>query len=269
MGTVMGTGTAMANRKTILIPDTIMTTPEATTELAAGCVVASAETTPAALYRLMTWLSPQFPVGSYTYSHGIEQAVEAGCVTTAAAALTWIEDIVGHGAGRSDAIIVLHAHAAASASEWRELAGIAELAAVLQPASELTLETLAQGRAFLETVRKSWDCPALAELAALGPGPIAYPVAVGVAAAGHRIPAELVVRAYLHAFAGNLVSAAVRLVPLGQSDGQRLIAALEPLVGLVGEQASRSTLDDLGSAVAMSDICAMRHETQYTRLFRS
>jgi urease accessory protein len=131
------------------------------------------------------------------------------------------------------------------------------------------LESHSQGRAFLETVRKSWDCQALAMLAPAWPGPHAYPIPVGVAAAGHGIPAPLAANAYLHAFAANLVSACVRLVPLGQTDGQRLIAALEPLVASVALDAGRASLDDLGGAVALNDICAMRHETQYTRLFRS
>lgn len=224
---------------------------------------------PIALYRLMTWLSPQFPVGSYTYSHGIEQAVEAGYIGNAATALAWIEDIVAHGAGRSDAIILTHAHAAARWADWDGLAGIAELASVLQPTSELALESHAQGRAFLDAVRKAWDCPALVALHKIWSGPYAYPVVVGVAAAGHGMTAAPATQAYLHAFTVNLVSAAIRLVPLGQSDGQRIIAVLEPLVGQVADQAGSASLDELGSASAMSDISAMRHETQYTRLFRS
>ena len=223
----------------------------------------------AALYRLMTWLSPQFPIGSYTYSHGIEQAVEAGYVTNAASALAWIEDVASHGAGRSDAILLHHAHAAAMAADAARLAEVAELAAALQPSAELALESQSQGRAFLDTIAKSWDCTALVALASCWPGPHAYPIPVGVAAAGHGIPALLTVQAYLHAFSANLVSACVRLVPLGQTDGQRLIAALEPLVARIAIDAGRASLDDLGGAVALSDISSMRHEMQYTRLFRS
>ena len=257
MHTIMHTGGTGATGMTI------------PTEVSARPVPAYPDADLAALYRLMTWLSPQFPVGSYTYSHGLEQAVEVGYIGHAATALVWIEDVLAHGAGRSDAIILNHAHAAAFQADWERLAGIAELAAVLQPTSELVLESHSQGRAFLDTVRKAWDCPALEALQAMWPGPHAYPVAVGVAAAGHGIPPIPATQAYLHAFAGNLVSACIRLVPLGQSDGQRIIAALEPLVGQVAHQAGCALLDDLGSAVAMSDICAMRHETQYTRLFRS
>ena len=131
------------------------------------------------------------------------------------------------------------------------------------------MESHAQGRAFLETVRKAWDCPALETFASVWSGPIAYPVPVGIAAAGHGIGADLAVHAYLHAFAANLVSACLRLVPLGQTDGQRLIAALEPLVIGVATEAGCTSLDALGSAVVFSDICAFLHETQYTRLFRS
>ncbi|MEI8152135.1 MAG: urease accessory UreF family protein, partial [Hyphomicrobiales bacterium] len=100
-------------------------------------------------------------------------------------------------------------------------------------------------------------------------GPPAYPVAVGVAAAGHGISLEPALHAFLHAVTANLISAGVRLVPLGQSDGQRLLAALESVVKAAAQRALVTSLDEVGSAALRADLVSQLHETQYTRLFRS
>jgi len=222
-----------------------------------------------ALYRLMTWLSPSFPVGAFSYSHGLEAAVEFGFVTHAKAAQAWIADIVELGGGFADATFLARAHDAVGSADWPLLKDVAELALAFAPTAEIALESRAQGRAFLTAVRKAWSCPALDRLALLANPDCAYPVAVGVAAAGHGIHRTAATAAYLHGFLSNLVSAAVRLVPLGQSDGQRIIAALEPLVAQTAERALATRLDDLGAATLLGDILSMRHETQHMRLFRS
>lgn len=219
----------------------------------------------AALYRLMAWLSPAYPVGAFSYSHGLEYAVEAGHVTDARTACAWLDDVIVLGAGRSDAIFCACAHRAAGAGDRDTLAEVAEFAAAFAATAELALETRAQGTAFLKATRAAW--PTL-ELDLL-PDDCAYPVAVGTAAAGHGVGLEGTLVAYVHAFAANLVSAAVRLVPLGQTDGQRVTAALEPAILAIAAEAAPLGLADAGSATLMIDICSMRHETQYTRLFRS
>jgi urease accessory protein len=223
----------------------------------------------AALYRLLAWLSPSYPVGAFSYSHGLEQAVEAGHVTDAATALHWIGDIVALGAGRSDGVLLAAAWRAAAAGDRPELARIAEFAAAFTATSELHLETMSQGSAFLKITAETWPSPPLAWLAEDAAGAVAAPVAVGAAAAGHGIPLEAALPACMHAFAANLVSAAVRLVPLGQTDGQRIIAALEPVIARAAEAAAATPLDDIATATLMVDITSMQHETQYTRLFRS
>ena len=149
------------------------------------------------------------------------------------------------------------------------LRSIAELAAAFTPSKERHLETTAQGRAFLDTTRNVWPCAALDRLVAAWDGPVAYPVAVAVASAGHEIPLPQALSAYLHAVVANLISAGVRLVPLGQTDGQRVLAALTPVVAATCERALVASLDDLGGATFRADLASMRHETQYTRLFRS
>jgi urease accessory protein len=216
----------------------------------------------------MIWLSPAFPVGSYSYSHGLEWVVEAGQVRDVETLALWIEDLLTHGAARSDVIFLAETWRAVMAGDRARLAEVAELAAAFAPSAERRLETLSQGTAFLTATLAAWPTPELEGLAA-GGRQIAYPVAVGACSAAHALPLPETAHAYLHAFAANIVSAAVRLIPLGQSDGLRALACLEPLipntaaVGLVG------ALDDVGGAAIVADIASMRHETQYTRLFRS
>jgi urease accessory protein len=223
----------------------------------------------AALYRLMAWLSPSYPVGAFSYSSGIEWAVEAGDIRDSAALLDWLSLMMSDGAGFCDAVLFVEAHRAASESNANRLREVAELAAAFAPSKERHLETTAQGRAFVEVTRAAWPCDALTLLTKCWDGPIAYPVTVATACAGHSIAVEQALPAFLHALAANWISAGVRLIPLGQTDGQRGLAALEPAIAATAARALSSTLDDIGSAAFRSDLASMRHETQYTRLFRS
>jgi urease accessory protein len=217
----------------------------------------------------MAWLSPAYPVGAFSYSSGIEWAVEAGDVTDAATLRSWLAVMLGDGGGFCDAVFFAHAHHAVATKDDAALRAVAELAAAFAPSKERFLETTAQGRAFLEATRAGWPCAALARFAAAWDGPVALPVAVGVACAGHDIGRECALHAFLHALAANWISAGVRLIPLGQTDGQRVLAALERDVGAAAARALKTPLDELGSAAFRADIAGMRHETQYTRLFRS
>ena len=220
----------------------------------------------AALYRLMAWLSPAFPTGAFSYSSGIEWAVEAGDIKDAETLRRWLAATVGEGGGFCDAAFFVHAHRALTAGDERALRDVAELALAFAPSKERYLETTAQGRAFLDTVSAAWSCDALTQLPQ---GAIALPVAVAATCAGHKIPVAPALHAYLHATAANLISAGVRLVPLGQTDGQRVLAALEQTIAATAARALTSALDDIGSAAFRADLASMRHETQYTRLFRS
>jgi urease accessory protein len=217
------------------------------------------QTRHATLLRLLAWLSPSFPTGAYAYSHGIEWAVECGAITDGDTLREWLADILSHGSGRNDAILLRHAHrAAADAAALHELA---DLAAAIASSRERRMETQDQGTAFIAAAA-AWQPPEL-------PASVAYPVAVGALAGSHRIDEDATAAAYLQAFAANLISAAVRLVPLGQSAGLRVLAALEPVILRVAEASRTATLDDLGGCAFRSDLAAMHHETQYTRLFRS
>jgi len=223
----------------------------------------------AALYRLMAWLSPAYPIGAFSYSSGIEWAVEAGDITDAAMLERWLVVMIADGGGFSDGVFFVHAHRAAVERDDKALRAVAELAAVFAPSQERHLETTAQGRAFLDATRAAWPTPALDRLLAVWDGAVALPVAVAVASAGHEIALAPALQAYLHALAANLVSAGVRLVPLGQTDGQRVLAALEPVVAATAARSLATALDDVGGAAFRADLASMRHETQHTRLFRS
>jgi urease accessory protein len=223
----------------------------------------------AALYRLMAWLSPAYPVGAFSYSSGIEWAVEAGDIRDAQTLRRWLAAVIAEGGAFCDAVFLSHAHRAAAVDDAAALRTVAELAAAFTPSKERHLETTAQGRAFVEATRAAWPCAALDRLGETWDGPVAYPIAVGVAAAGHGIALEPALNAFLHALTANLISAGVRLIPLGQTDGQRLLAALEPVAAATAQRALATALDDVASATFRADMASMLHETQYTRLFRS
>ncbi len=218
---------------------------------------------------LFVWLSPAFPVGSFAYSHGLEWALEAGDVIDAPSLRDWLADLAAFGAPRMDAILFAAAHRAVEAADWRALNEVNELAVALAGSAERRLETTAQGCAFRIAARAAWDCEALARVPERADDAVAYPIAIAAAAAGHGMARERAAQAFAVALFANLVSAAVRLSVVGQTDGQRVLAGILPDVGAMARKAAGGTLDDLGACAFRSDIAAMRHETQYSRLFRS
>jgi urease accessory protein len=223
----------------------------------------------AVLYRLMTWLSPSFPVGAFAYSSGIEWAVEAGDVRDAASLKDWLAAMLDHGTGYCDGVFLSQAYRMSAARDEVGLREIAELAATFVSSRERHLETTAQGRAFLDIARSAWGCEALERSVAICDSDIVYPVAVGLVSAAHAMPLPLTLHAYLHGVVSNWISAGARLVPLGQTDSQRVLAALEPVVFATATRALSASLDDLGGATFRADLASMQHEAQYTRLFRS
>ncbi|HYD05298.1 MAG TPA: urease accessory UreF family protein [Reyranella sp.] len=222
------------------------------------------------LYRLLAWLSPAYPIGGFSYSHGIETAVEEGFVINRVSLVAWIRSVLGGGTGRVDGALFASAWRAAAAQDWPAFDAVAERAAAWRGTSEMALESRQQGGSFLSITRTAWPHDDLdAAHQRLG-GEVALPVAVALAAAAHGIALEAALEGYLQAFTANLISAAVRAVPLGQSDGQIALATLEPGVRKAVEAAVAVTdLDDVGTATPLLDWCSLRHETQYTRLFRS
>jgi len=231
--------------------------------MADECAQRGAATT-SDLVRLMTWLSPGFPVGAYSYSHGLERAVHDGLASSADELADWLMDLIEHGSGWNDAVLLVEAWHASRAGDMDRLERVAELGEAMATSVERELEVMQQGAAFLAAVG-AWPGDAVRHLGGRAP----YPVAVGAAAAGTGIGLEAAVSAYLHSFIANLVSAALRLIPLGQTEGVHVIASLEPVILSVARRAAGASLDDLGSASVLSEIMSMKHEVQTTRLFRS
>ena len=217
---------------------------------------------------LLAWFSPSFPIGAFAFSHGLEWAHECGAVSGRSALETWIGDILEYGSGRQDAILI--------SESWRAdqdgYRALVELGAALQPSRERYLEASVQGQAFLQMIRTAYPASALEGVAAdldSSLSRLTLPVAVGLCAAIHRVSLTPLLTAYLGGFVANLCSAAVRLGIVGQTDGQRVIAALHPVVLRMAAETQTLTLDDLGNAALRSDLFSLQHETQYSRLFRS
>jgi urease accessory protein len=219
-------------------------------------------TDPLATLRLLTWLSPSFPVGAFSYSHGLEYAVHDGVVTKRDHLAQWISDLIGEGSLRNDVILLAEAWHAASAADLARLRHVAELGEAMALSSERLLETMDQGRSFMAAAaawvaRPEWDFA------------MPYPVAIGAIAGTMKVTVEDICLGFLHAAAANLVAAGIRLIPLGQSEGTSIMASLECLFITVARVAADSSLTDLGSATFVADMASMHHETLGVRLFRS
>ena len=223
---------------------------------------------PLSFLRLQSWLSPTFPNGAYSYSHGLEWAAEAGHVHDRPSLVDWLEADLCYGSGRNEAVFFSEAYRCAANDDGVELMRVAEVAAVARGTSEFTLESSQQATACLNTLRQVWPDRILDFFSEIQFQPVPA-VVFGARSATERIPAGVALPAFLHSYVANLVIAGVRLIPLGQTDGQLAIAKLEHAVLSVSVQGTCATLDDLGSAGFMVELASMAHETQYTRLFRS
>ncbi len=225
----------------------------------------SADGKMATILPLFAWLSPSYPVGCYAYSHTLEWAAEAGDVTNEETLVAWLGDLLTLGLGRNDAILLSHAYRSIEAGQIVQLEEVNELALALSPSSELYLETSQQGRSFLDATLAAWPSPRLLPLE----GDVAFPVAIGMAAAAHAIPLPTTLPAYLFGLVQTLVSAAIRLAPIGQTAGIRVCAALSATVQSVAQSSMNQALDQIGGSTFRADLGSFHHENQYTRLFRS
>jgi urease accessory protein len=215
---------------------------------------------------LFAWLSPAYPVGAFAYSHGLEWAVECGDVTDGASLYQWIDALLAYGSGRNDALLF--------SAAWRSgptsaLTAIAELAVALAPSKERRLESLQQGGGFLAATQAAWPCAKLNDAIQMIGAHKAYPVCFAASLAAHDLPLRPALDGFIAAFAGNLVSAAVRLSVLGQTEAQAILARLSPRIAGVADATECGALEDLGSCAFRADLASMKHETQYSRLFRS
>jgi urease accessory protein len=224
------------------------------------------------LLRLQSWLSPTLPIGSYSYSHGLEAAIESGYVTDLDTLISWLDADLRYGSIRNEAILFCEAWRAAEDDDRLKLGEVSEWAAAYRGTAEFLLESSQQATACLALLRRVWPDPILDALSQiLEERKIAPALAVvlGVRSAKEGIALELALPAYVQSIHSNLVTAAVRLIPLGQTAGQGAIAGLEDAVLALSARAPHESLDELGSAAFALDLVSMAHETQYTRLFRS
>ena len=226
----------------------------------------SPEAGAAGLYRLLAWTSPAFPTGAFSYSHGLEAAHAAGAVRDRASLERWVAALVTKGSGRVDADILRDAYRAAASSDRVRLADANRRGIAYRATAELALESGQQGAAFAAAYDAAWA--ASAPQSPEGEG-YCHAAAFGAAAARAGIAPADALLAYLHAFAANLMSAGLRLGIVGQSDGQRILAALEPAISAAAVEALARGPGDFGAATFAADLASMAHETQYSRLFRS
>ena len=257
------TATAMANT----MAGTIIITIATATIMAMTEPMASEH-----LYRLSSWLSPSFPVGAYTYSSGLEYAVECGLVADASDLECWLSDMLISGSGAVEGVFFCAAWRAAAASDGAAMKTVVERADATRASSEMALESAAQGDAFLKAIRDAWprrEYELLDDVLRGFARKPAYSVAVGAVCGFNGIPLRPSLVAFLHALAANLVSAGVRLIPLGQTQGQRVIAGLEAAVERATSAAACAAMEDIATSTPVIDWTSMRHETQYTRLFRT
>ena len=223
---------------------------------------------PLSFLRLQSWLSPTFPNGAYSYSHGLEWAVDAGHVYDRSSLVDWLEGDLCYGSGRNEAVFFTEGYRCAIDNDQAKLMRVAEVAAASRGTSEFALESSQQAAACLNTLRQVWFDQILDFFSEMQFQPV-LAVVLGARSAKERIPARVALPAFLHSYVANLVTAGVRLIPLGQTDGQLAIAELENAVLFASAQGTCATLDDLGSAGFMVELASIAHETQYTRLFRS
>ncbi|MCR9136700.1 MAG: urease accessory protein UreF [Alphaproteobacteria bacterium] len=227
-----------------------------------GITIMGSALAPQTLLRLMAWMSPAFPVGAFSYSHGLERAVHDGLVTDREDLETWLADLLTIGSAWNDAVLF--------AESWRQshdgpaLMQLADLGEAMAGSSERHLETMKQGAAFLQAAR-AWPDPVFDHL----PDPCPFPVAAGAVSGAHDLALVAALSAWLHAFATNQVQAGLRLLPLGQQEGVEIIAALERTIAATARHTAMTSLEDLGSATVLAEIASLNHETQYSRLFRS
>ncbi|NDA47624.1 MAG: urease accessory protein UreF [Alphaproteobacteria bacterium] len=217
---------------------------------------------------LFLWLSPAFPIGSFAYSHGLEWAVASEAIVTDEDLFDWIATLIQHGSGRNDLLLLSASFRALQQGDQRLVQEINQLALALSPSRERHLETVSQGNAFIKAIQDAWPHEHLPLWLTKGDD-LAYPVAVAIAASVHGLGLKSVLDHFIMAYVANLISAATRLSVIGQTQGQKLLSALMPMMQTEVNAALASTLDDLGGFALCSDIASMQHETQYSRMFRS
>lgn len=203
---------------------------------------------------LAQWFSPAFPIGSFAYSHGLEAAIDAGQIKNGGDLHAWLSEVLRFGAGQVDAIFIQ------LAAQSNDVKTLNQTARAYAPSKERLLEMDAQGAAFAGLLRDVWQIKI---------EDAAFAIVIGQGARALNLPVELTIRHALISFTANLIAAAQRLAPIGQSEGQKIHLSLAPIIAQIAKSAIGKTTRDISSTALMSDMYSMRHETQYSRIFRS
>ncbi len=226
----------------------------------------------AELYKLLSLVSPSFPTGSFSFSHGLEYAISIETVHNAASLQEWIEGLLYCGSPFLDGILLKEAWLAANSNNDLALLSICETAVALRSTSELALECESEGTALLRTLVKIQPNSRIADFAKQlqnqGIKPH-YAACLGAVTAFRGIHLRLCLIGFLNTFSSNIINAGIKLIPIGQTQGQAVLGALEPKVIEVAENIRKKSLDDVGNACILCDIYSSTHETVKSRLFRS
>lgn len=213
--------------------------------------------TSAQILTLTQWLSPAYPIGGFAYSQGLEAAVDQGWLRDGADLEQWLEDMLHHGSGRSDALFLA---AAWHAQDATDLAQIDARARAFAACKERLFETSQLGASFGQITQTIWGGSLMG---------FTYPVALGAAAAAEDLPLQLTLALYLQGILSNLVAAGQRLLPVGQTQGQQILHRLGAQLPDLAAQTCAGDLDQLSATAFLVDIAAMKHETQRSRIFRT
>ena len=202
---------------------------------------------------LQAWFSPAFPTGAFSYSHGLEAAIQHGLVSDKDSLTRWISCLLTSGSGWNDGLFLKAA--------YEGISDVNSLCLALCSSRERYQETIELGKSFSRAVNCSYG----AELAQ----GLAYPVAVGIAARRRNIDIKLTTQSYLQAFAASLISVGVRIIPIGQQAGQDCLVTLCRIIEQVNNKLDVAGLEQLGSASFMSEIMSMMHEKSNPRIYRT
>lgn len=223
---------------------------------------------PGGLVRLFSWLSPAFPIGGFAYSQGLETAIAENRVKSAEQLSGWIAGNLHSGALRTDAYFLAIAARAVGNGEAQALAAANQLCLALQVSAERDKETREQARSFLDAAA-AWPADHPQWLAEILAGPLALPIAFGAMAGLHAVALEAAITGFANAAVTQQISVGIRLIPLGQSAGLAVQAALEPAILALAADAGAATLDDVSGLSYGTDIASLRHEDLGVRIFRS
>ena len=201
---------------------------------------------------LLSWFSPSFPIGSFNFSHGLEAAIEYKFVCDKITLEEWIKHLIINGSGKTDSILLANAY---------EGKNVNELAFALCSSKERWIETSNLGKAFCKNINDNWDCKINKNLA--------YPVAVGKAGKYFKIPLEKLLIAFLQSFASNLINVGIKHIPLGQSEGQKILINFLPVIKKQANISKIAQVNDLGSSAFLSDLSCMYHETLNNRIYQT